>query len=156
MGAQTMISARIPHPRFLLRVCPTDIPLLYKTLSAAVYGIDANITEVEVGVSTSSRNENRFHTVGLPDAAARESHDRVRAALKNCGYNIPHAQIAKVRWLVVPEVNTREAAMVGDVEVCPVKSLVEVTHLLSAGNGVSRLQVDAGQLLNQAQQVIGS
>jgi hypothetical protein len=30
-----------------------------------------------------------FHTVGLPDAAVRESRDRVRAAIKNSGYLIP-------------------------------------------------------------------
>ena len=30
-----------------------------------------------------------FHTVGLPDAAVRESRDRVRAAIKNSGYTIP-------------------------------------------------------------------
>jgi magnesium chelatase family protein len=30
-----------------------------------------------------------FHTVGLPDAAVRESRDRVRAAIKNSGYCIP-------------------------------------------------------------------
>src|ERR1035438_4954234 len=30
-----------------------------------------------------------FHTVGLPDAAVRESRDRVRAAIKNSGYSIP-------------------------------------------------------------------
>ena len=59
--------------------------MLYKTLSAAVYGIDANIIQVELDCSG-------FH-VGLPDAAVRESRDRVRAALKNCGYDIPPTQI---------------------------------------------------------------
>jgi hypothetical protein len=59
--------------------------MLYKTLSAAVYGIDANIIEVEVDVSGVKMTEDHFHTVGLPDAAVRESRDRVRAALKNCG-----------------------------------------------------------------------
>ena len=63
--------------------------MLYKTLSAAVYGIDANIIEVEVDVSGIKTNEDHFHTVGLPDAAVRESRDRVKAALKNCGYDIP-------------------------------------------------------------------
>ena len=64
-------------------------PMLYKTLSAAVYGIDANIIEVEVDISGVKMTEDHFHTVGLPDAAVRESRDRVRAALKNCGYDIP-------------------------------------------------------------------
>src|SRR5437868_9681721 len=67
--------------------------MLYKTLSAAVYGIDANIIEVEVDVSGVKTNEDHFHTVGLPDAAVRESRDRVRAALKNCGYDIPLTHI---------------------------------------------------------------
>ena len=65
----------------------------YKTLSAAVYGIDASIIEVEVGVSGIKTNEDHFHTVGLPGAAGRESRHRVRAALKNCGYDIPSTHI---------------------------------------------------------------
>ncbi|HTD21247.1 MAG TPA: YifB family Mg chelatase-like AAA ATPase [Terriglobales bacterium] len=67
--------------------------MLFKTLSAAVYGIDANIIEVEVDVSGIKINEDRFHTVGLPDAAVRESRERVRAALKNCGYDVPPTHI---------------------------------------------------------------
>ncbi len=67
--------------------------MLYKTFSAAVYGIDANIIEVEVDVSGIKTNEDHFHTVGLPDAAVRESRDRVRSALRNCGYDIPPTHI---------------------------------------------------------------
>jgi magnesium chelatase family protein len=47
--------------------------MLYKTLSAAGYGIDANIIEVEVDVSGVNLNEDHFHTVGprmLPSAKA--------------------------------------------------------------------------------------
>ena len=53
--------------------------MLFKTFSAAVYGIDANIIEVEVDVSGIRTNEDHFHTVGLPDAAVRESRERVRS-----------------------------------------------------------------------------
>src|SRR5271166_3687844 len=67
--------------------------MLYKTLSAAVYGVNASIIEVEVDVSGIKQKEDHFHTVGLPDAAVRESRDRVRAALKNCGYDIPPTDI---------------------------------------------------------------
>ena len=67
--------------------------MLYKTLSAAVYGVDANIIEVEVDMSGVKVQEDHFHTVGLPDAAVRESRDRVRAAIKNCGYDIPCTHI---------------------------------------------------------------
>jgi len=67
--------------------------MIYKTFSTAVYGIEANIIEVEVDVSGVKLNEVHFHTVGLPDAAVRESQDRVRSALRTCGYNIPPTHI---------------------------------------------------------------
>ena len=63
--------------------------MLFKALSAAVYGIDANLIEVEVDYSGTVVEKVVFHTVGLPDAAVRESRDRVRAAIKNSGYLIP-------------------------------------------------------------------
>ena len=63
--------------------------MLYKALSAAVYGIDANLIDVEVDYSGTVTEQDHFHTVGLPDAAVRESRDRVRAAIKNSGYLIP-------------------------------------------------------------------
>jgi magnesium chelatase family protein len=67
--------------------------MLAKILSAAVYGIDANLIDVEVDLSGTVAEEDRFHTVGLPDAAVRESRDRVRAAIKNSGYLIPPTHI---------------------------------------------------------------
>jgi predicted ATPase with chaperone activity len=68
--------------------------MLFKTISAAVYGIDANIIEVEVDVSGIRLNDgDHFMTVGLPDAAVRESRERIRAALRNCGYDIPPTHI---------------------------------------------------------------
>lgn len=67
--------------------------MLYKTLSAAVYGIDASIIEVEVDVSGIKTNEDHFMTVGLPDAAVRESRERIRSALRNCAYDIPPTHI---------------------------------------------------------------
>src|ERR1035441_921613 len=63
--------------------------MLFKVLSAAVYGIDAHLIDVEVDYSGVVAEKDVFHTVGLPDAAVRESRDRVRAAIKNSGYLIP-------------------------------------------------------------------
>ncbi|MGB6686394.1 MAG: magnesium chelatase domain-containing protein [Terracidiphilus sp.] len=63
--------------------------MLFKALSAAVYGIDASLIDVEVDYSGVVAEKDVFHTVGLPDAAVRESRDRVRAAIKNSGYTIP-------------------------------------------------------------------
>jgi magnesium chelatase family protein len=67
--------------------------MLFKVLSAAVYGIDANLIDVEVDYSGIATDQDHFHTVGLPDAAVRESRDRVRAAIKNSGYVIPPTHI---------------------------------------------------------------
>src|SRR5882672_6876933 len=166
--------------------------MLFKTQSAAVYGIDANIIEVEVDVSPTRSQEENFQTVGLPDAAVRESRQRIRAALRNCGYEVPITQITinlapadikkegsgfdlpmamgilgaygglikkelpeyvmvgelsldggirgirgtlpiaieargrKIRRLVVPNINAREAGMGGGFDVYPVKTLLDV------------------------------
>lgn len=67
--------------------------MLFKAISAAVYGIDAHIIDVEVDFSGIQTAEDHFHTVGLPDAAVRESRDRVRAAIKNSGFSIPPTHI---------------------------------------------------------------
>ncbi|MBI4710650.1 MAG: ATP-binding protein, partial [Nitrospirae bacterium] len=65
--------------------------MLSKILSAALIGIDAHVVEVEVDIT--SKGLPHFSTVGLPDTAVKESKDRVRAALKNTGFNFPLKQI---------------------------------------------------------------
>ncbi|MBI4684892.1 MAG: YifB family Mg chelatase-like AAA ATPase [Nitrospirae bacterium] len=65
--------------------------MLSKILSASVIGIDAYPVDVEVDIA--SRGLPHFSMVGLPDAAVKESKDRVRAALKNIGFNFPLKQI---------------------------------------------------------------
>ncbi len=61
--------------------------MLYKAHSAAVYGIEAYVVEVEVDVGSTRMNE--FNVVGLPDVAVKESRERIRSALKNCGFDFP-------------------------------------------------------------------
>jgi len=58
--------------------------------SSSVLGIDALAVEIEVDVSQGLPS---FHIVGLPDAACRESQDRVRSAIKNSGYKFPVRKI---------------------------------------------------------------
>ncbi len=58
--------------------------MLYKIGSASLAGIDAYMVEVEVDINYGIP---QFVIVGLPDTAVRESKERVRAALKNCGYS---------------------------------------------------------------------
>jgi len=64
--------------------------VLAKVLSSAVFGIDAYTVEVEVDIAAGLP---AFSTVGLPDVAIRESKDRVKAAIKNCGYEFPSRRI---------------------------------------------------------------
>ena len=64
--------------------------MLFKALSAAVYGIDAYVVEVEVDISAGN---GIFLTVGLPDAAVKESKERIRSAIKNCGLDFPFQNI---------------------------------------------------------------
>jgi magnesium chelatase family protein len=60
--------------------------MLAKVMSCAVVGLEAEIVEVEVDIT---RGAPMFTLVGLPDAAVRESRDRVHAAIKNSGLSFP-------------------------------------------------------------------
>lgn len=189
--------------------------MLFKTRSAAVYGIDANLIDVEVDVSGIKEEKDQFNTVGLPDTAVRESRERVRAALRNSGYDIPPTHItvnlapadikkegsgfdlpialgilgayggltkrnldecvivgevslngtirgvrgalsiavaarnAKVKNLIVPVVNAREAAVVGDIQVLPVRSLMELVQYVNKGEGLEPIAHDPTVVLKR-------
>ncbi len=61
---------------------------LFKTRSAAVYGIDAHLIDVEVDMY-SSGSARDFVMVGMPDTAVRESRERIKSALLNSGFGYP-------------------------------------------------------------------
>lgn len=64
---------------------------MYATLNSFGFlGIDAFIVQVEVDISQGMPS---FDIVGLPDAAVKESRDRIRASLKNNNYSNPMAKI---------------------------------------------------------------
>ena len=64
--------------------------MLAKVLSSAVIGIDAYLVEVEVDITSGLPT---FTTVGLPEAAVKESKERVKSAIKNSGYAFPDDRI---------------------------------------------------------------
>lgn len=64
--------------------------MLAKVLSSTLLGVDAWIVEVEVDLANGLPT---FTTVGLPDAAVRESRDRVKAAMANSGFSFPLKRI---------------------------------------------------------------
>jgi len=57
--------------------------MLAKTHSFGISGLDAYMVTIEVDVTKGLPG---MSIVGLPDSAIRESKDRVRSAIKNCGY----------------------------------------------------------------------
>jgi magnesium chelatase family protein len=65
---------------------------LFKTKSAAVYGIDAFLIDVEVDMySSGSARDSRM--VGMPDTAVRESRERIKSALINSGFGYPNKTV---------------------------------------------------------------
>lgn len=65
---------------------PTLPGMLSRTFSAAVNGIDAFPVEVEVNAGW---GDSVVVIVGLPDAAVKESRDRVSTAISNSGFRFP-------------------------------------------------------------------
>src|SRR5579872_7189840 len=67
-------------------VSTITFPMLARVCSAAVNGIEAYPVEVEVNAGW---GDTKIIIVGLPDAAVRESQDRVSTALGNSGFKVP-------------------------------------------------------------------
>lgn len=64
--------------------------MVAKTHSMGTYGMEAFPVQVEAFLSSGLP---AFEVVGLPDTAVKESRDRVRAAMKNCGFDFPVSRI---------------------------------------------------------------
>jgi len=64
---------------------------LFRTRSAAVYGIDAHPIDVEVDMYAGTARD--FITVGMPDTAVRESRERIKSALINSGFGYPNKAV---------------------------------------------------------------
>jgi magnesium chelatase family protein len=58
--------------------------------SAATFGVDAYLVDVETNIDSTVP---RFHLVGLPDNAIKESYQRVFAAIRNSGFRFPGQRI---------------------------------------------------------------
>lgn len=73
-------------------MCPLrDGMALFRTQSAAVYGIEAHFIDVEVDMYPSENRD--FITVGMPDTAVRESRERIKSALLNSGFRYPPSSV---------------------------------------------------------------
>src|SRR5262245_11365420 len=195
--------------------------MLFRSLSAAVYGIDANLVDVEVDLTPARGEVDQTPAViivGLPDLAVRESRERIRAAITNCGFffpfhkttiNLAPADVRKegasfdlpialgilgangdlaegegltdlisvgelsldgrvrpikgalpiailareslIKYLLVPEENAKEAAVVSGISIYPVTDLrgaVDLIAALRSPNPPAPLQIDPAEILN--------
>src|SRR6185312_1898767 len=64
---------------------------LFKTRTAAVYGIDAHLIDVEVDMFAGNPRDSVM--VGMADMAVRESRERIKSALMNSGFGYPAKRI---------------------------------------------------------------
>lgn len=189
--------------------------MLFKTISASVFGIDAELIEVEVNLAPragDTAHEAMVTVVGLPDLAVRESRERIRAAIINCGFffpvhrttiNLAPANVRKegssfdlpiavgilgangefdhdklqdtlfvgelaldgrvrairgalsiaiaarrhrIRRLILPTANAREAAVVNELDVYPIETLREVSGLLKSESSPMPLRINIDEL----------
>src|SRR5690348_14478782 len=65
---------------------------LFRTRSAAVFGIEAHLIDVEVDMYPGGSARD-FVTVGMPDTAVRESRERIKSALLNSGFGYPNKSV---------------------------------------------------------------
>lgn len=176
--------------------------MLSKIHSCAINGLNSYLLTIEIDVSVGL---SAFDIVGLPDAAVKESRDRVRAAVRNSGFEFPLRRItanlapadlrkegpafdlpiavgilsatgqitgqsyladsaflgelsldgsvrpcsgvltiadhlaseAGINRLFVPAANAAEAALVKDLEICPVQDLHQVVQMLNGEESLS-------------------
>ena len=107
--------------------------MVVKCNSLGLFGLQTYAIEVEADLS---RGVGAFDIVGLPDTAVKESRDRVRAAMKNCGFDFPNSRlvlnlapadikkegplydlpilIAVLKAMRVVNANTDDAAFIGE------------------------------------------
>ncbi len=64
--------------------------MVKKCFSMGIFGIESFAVEIEADLSVGLPG---FDLVGLPDTAVKESRDRVRSAIKNCGFEFPISKI---------------------------------------------------------------
>src|SRR5205807_597522 len=98
-----------------LNIFPSIIPMgdrgvLAQIRSASVVGLEASMVEVELDVSPGLPT---FSIVGLPDTAVREARERVRAAVRNSGYEMP---VRRITVNLAPA-DTRKAGPVFDLPI---------------------------------------
>ena len=139
--------------------------MVQKCNSLGLFGLSTYAIEIEADLS---RGVAAFEIVGLPDTAVKESRDRVRSAMKNCGIQFPNARliinlapadikkegplydlpmlIAVLKTTRTVTANTDDAAFIGELslsgEVRPVNGVLPMA-IAARAQGLKRLFVPA-------------
>ncbi|MEG1072511.1 MAG: YifB family Mg chelatase-like AAA ATPase, partial [Oscillospiraceae bacterium] len=101
--------------------------MVCKVLSLGLHGVTGYSVTAECDLSGGLPN---FDIVGLPDAAVKEARERVRAAIKNCGFRFP---VSRITVNLAPA-NRRKAGTVYDLPI--------LVGILSAGGQIPQLEPD--------------
>ncbi|MBO7289785.1 MAG: magnesium chelatase, partial [Clostridia bacterium] len=64
--------------------------MISKVISGALFGLEGYIITVETDIYSALPG---IDIVGLPDAAVKESKERVKSAIKNSGFSMPQKRI---------------------------------------------------------------
>lgn len=68
--------------------------MLTKTYASSVHGVEAQTITVEVNAGgTVAMGKQGYFLVGLPDNAVKEGWQRIEAAIKNIGFNLPRVKL---------------------------------------------------------------
>ena len=105
-------------------------------MSLGLYGMDAYIVNVEADIS---QGLPAFDVVGLPDIAVKESRERVRSTLKNCGFDFPVSRIT----INLAPADVRKEGPVYDLPI--LMALLLATNQLGSGGTLDRCAF-AGEL----------
>ena len=139
--------------------------MVVKCNSLGLFGLKSYAVEIEADLS---RGVPAFEIVGLPDTAVKESRDRVRIAMKNCGFEFPSSRlvlnlapadikkegplydlpilVAILKAARYITVNTDDAAFIGEValsgDIRPVNGVLPMA-IAAKEQGIQRLFVPA-------------
>src|SRR5208283_4829903 len=92
ISSDRQVIEKPPPKRALKFITGFSAMAIFKTQSAAVYGIDAHVIDVEVDMySSGSARDSRM--VGMPDVAVRESRERIKSAMINSGFGYPNKTV---------------------------------------------------------------
>ena len=111
--------------------------MLAKVASFALIGLDSTLVDVEVDISRGLPSQT---IVGLPDAAVRESSERVRAAIVNSGLIHPRARLTVN--LAPADLRKEGPAYDLPIAVCILLATEQVSADLAAAGLVGELSLD--------------